>query len=47
MRYLHTMLRVTNLEKSLRFYQDGLGFELVKKNDYPDGKFTLAFLRSG
>lgn len=47
MRYLHTMLRVTNLEKSLHFYTKGLGFELVRKSDYPDGKFTLAFLRSG
>lgn len=46
MKYLHTMLRVTDLERSLKFYRDGLGFELVKKNDYPDGKFTLAFLRS-
>jgi lactoylglutathione lyase len=40
------MLRVTDLEKSIRFYCDGLGFELVKKDDYPKDKFTLAFLRS-
>ena len=46
MRYLHTMLRVTDLEKSLHFYTLGLGFELIRKNDYPDGKFTLAFLRA-
>jgi lactoylglutathione lyase len=46
MRYLHTMIRVTDLERSLRFYQQGLGFELVRRNDYPDGKFTLAFLRA-
>lgn len=47
MRYLHTMIRVVDLEKSLRFYTQGLGFKLVSRNDYPDGKFTLAFLRSG
>ena len=47
MKYLHTMIRVANLEKSLHFYCQGMGFELVKKDEYPDGKFTLAFLRSG
>lgn len=46
MRYLHTMIRVVNLEKSLHFYEKGLGFKLVKKNDYEDGRFTLAFLAS-
>jgi len=46
MRYLHTMIRVTDLEKSLHFYTEGLGFQLVKKTDYPDGKFTLVFLRA-
>jgi lactoylglutathione lyase len=46
MKYLHTMIRVTDLERSLKFYRDGLGFELVSKTDYPDGKFTLAFLRA-
>ncbi len=46
MKYLHTMIRVTDLEKSLRFYVEGLGFTLVSKNEYPDGKFTLAFLRA-
>lgn len=45
MRYLHTMFRVTDLERSLRFYTTGLGFELVRRSDHPDGKFTLAFLR--
>lgn len=44
MRYLHTMIRVTDLTRSLRFYCEGLGFRLEKKTDYPDGKFTLAFL---
>ena len=47
MKYLHTMIRVVDLEKSIRFYTEGLGFTLVSRNDYPDGKFTLAFLRSG
>jgi lactoylglutathione lyase len=46
-RYLHTMLRVVDLERSLRFYTEGLGFELVSRKDYPDGKFTLAFVRAG
>ena len=47
MRYLHTMFRVTDLERSLRFYTQGLGFTLVSRKDYPEGKFTLAFVRSG
>lgn len=44
MRILHTMLRVGNLEKSLAFYTDVLGMKLLRKKDYPDGKFTLAFV---
>jgi lactoylglutathione lyase len=44
---MHTMIRVIDLEKSLKFYQEGLGFQLVKKSDYPEGRFTLAFLRAG
>lgn len=47
MQYLHTMFRVTDLERALRFYCQGLGFELVSRRDYPEGKFTLAFLRAG
>ena len=47
MKYLHTMIRVVDLDRSIRFYTNGLGFTLVSRNDYPDGKFTLAFLRSG
>jgi lactoylglutathione lyase len=47
MKYLHTMIRVVNLEKSLHFYREGLGFTLVKKDDYPEDKFTLAFLKAG
>jgi lactoylglutathione lyase len=44
MRILHTMLRVADLEKSLAFYNDVLGMKLLRRNDYPDGKFTLAFV---
>ena len=47
MRLLHTMLRVGDLERSLRFYQDVLGMRLLRRNDYPDGKFTLAFIGYG
>ena len=44
MRILHTMLRVGNLEKSLGFYTKVLGMKLLRRKDYPDGKFTLAFV---
>jgi len=44
MRILHTMLRVGNLEKSLTFYTQVLGMKLLRRKDYPDGKFTLAFV---
>lgn len=44
MNYLHTMLRVTNLERSIVFYTEVLGLKLHRRNEYPDGKFTLAFL---
>ncbi|NBO38587.1 lactoylglutathione lyase [bacterium] len=44
-RFLHTMIRVGDLNKSIDFYTRVLGFELVRKSDYPDDKFTLAFLR--
>ena len=47
MRMLHTMLRVGNLERSLRFYTDILGMRLLRRNDYPEGKFTLAFVGYG
>jgi lactoylglutathione lyase len=47
MRLLHTMLRVGNLEKSLDFYTRILGMSLLRKNDYPEGKFTLAFVGYG
>lgn len=44
MRILHTMLRVGNLEKSLEFYIQVLGMKLLRQKDYPEGKFTLAFV---
>ncbi|GJL70873.1 MAG: lactoylglutathione lyase [Nitrosomonas sp.] len=44
MRILHTMLRVGNLEKSLNFYTAVLGMKLLRRKDYPDGRFTLAFV---
>lgn len=47
MRLLHTMLRVGNLEESLKFYTQVLGMKLLRQKDYPDGKFTLAFVGYG
>ena len=47
MRILHTMLRVGDLERSLRFYTGVLSMKLLRRNDYPDGKFTLAFVGYG
>jgi lactoylglutathione lyase len=44
MRFLHTMLRVRNLDAALRFYCDGLGMKLLRRKDYPGGAFTLAFV---
>jgi lactoylglutathione lyase len=44
MQILHTMLRVGNLERSLAFYTDVLGMKLLRQKEYPDGKFTLAFV---
>lgn len=46
-RLLHTMIRVFDLEKSLDFYTRILGMQLLRKNDYPGGKFTLAFVGYG
>ncbi len=47
MRILHTMLRVGDLEKSIAFYTNILGMRELRRNDYPEGKFTLAFLGYG
>jgi lactoylglutathione lyase len=47
MRLLHTMIRVGNLEESLKFYTEVLGMKLLRQKDYPDGKFTLAFVGYG
>lgn len=44
MRILHTMLRVGDLERSIKFYSDVLGMRLLRRHDYPAGKYTLAFL---
>ncbi len=47
MRILHTMLRVGDLDRSLAFYTEVLGMKLLRRKDYPDGKFTLAFVGYG
>jgi len=47
MRILHTMLRVGDLDRSIKFYTEVLGMKLLRKKDYPDGKFTLAFIGYG
>ncbi|MFZ6178292.1 lactoylglutathione lyase [Nannocystis pusilla] len=47
MRILHTMLRVGDLDKSLAFYTEVLGMRLLRRRDYPDGRFTLAFVGYG
>jgi lactoylglutathione lyase len=47
MRLLHTMLRVGDLDKSIAFYSEVLGMKLLRRNDYPGGKFTLAFIGYG
>ena len=44
MKYLHTMVRVTDLDASLRFYRDALGLVEVRRKDYPQGRYTLIFL---
>jgi lactoylglutathione lyase len=44
MKYLHTMVRVSDLDAALRFYRDALGLHEVKRHDYPAGRFTLVYL---
>ena len=46
-RLAHTMLRVLNLDLSLKFYCDTLGMKILRKNDYPDGRFTNTFIGYG
>lgn len=47
MRMLHTMLRVGDLDRSLAFYTEVLGMNLLRKKEYPEGEFTLAFVGYG
>ena len=47
MRFLHTMIRVGDLDKSIKFYTEVLGLEFHRQTEYPDGEFTLTFLGYG
>ena len=47
MRLLHTMIRVGDLDRSIKFYTDVLGMKLLRQKDYPEGEFTLAFIGFG
>src|SRR4051812_97802 len=47
MKFLHTMIRVNDLDQSIKFYCDVLGMKLIREKDYPDGRFTLAFIGYG
>lgn len=47
MRLLHTMIRVADLERSIAFYTEVLGMRLLRRKDYPEGRFTLAFVGYG
>jgi len=44
MKYLHTMVRVSDLDASIKFYRDALGLEVLRSQEYPSGRFTLVFL---
>ncbi|TLZ47203.1 MAG: lactoylglutathione lyase, partial [Gammaproteobacteria bacterium] len=44
MKYLHTMVRVTDIDASLKFYRDALGLQELSRKDYPAGRYTLVFL---
>lgn len=44
MKYLHTMVRVSDLDESLEFYRDRLGLKVVRRSDYEDGRYTLVYL---
>ncbi|MGE3771550.1 MAG: lactoylglutathione lyase [Gammaproteobacteria bacterium] len=47
MRMMHTMLRVTDLDRALGFYCDVMDMKLIRRKDYPEGRFTLAFVGYG
>jgi lactoylglutathione lyase len=47
MKFLHTMIRVGNLERAIKFYTENFGMKLIRQKDYPGGKFTLAFIGYG
>lgn len=47
MRILHTMIRVGDLDRSIKFYTEVLGMQLLRRKEYPDGRFTLAFVGFG
>ena len=47
MRVLHTMIRVIDIQKSINFYTNILGMKLLRQHEYPDGKFSLAFVGFG
>jgi lactoylglutathione lyase len=47
MRLLHTMIRVGDLDRSIAFYTDVLGMKVLRRKDYPEGRFTLAFVGYG
>lgn len=47
MRMMHTMLRVTDLDRALAFYCDVMDMKLIRRKDYPEGRFTLAFVGYG
>ena len=47
MKFLHTMIRVNDLDEAIKFYCDVLGMKLLRKREYPSGKFTLAFVGYG
>jgi lactoylglutathione lyase len=47
MRILHTMLRVNNLDESIEFYKNFFGMQLLRQHDFPEGKFSLAFIGYG
>jgi lactoylglutathione lyase len=47
MRYLHTMIRVLDLDQALRFWRDQLGLQVLRRSDHPQGRFSLVFLGTG